>query len=105
MSIFIQRAPAAIFARTFMKTLLTRAAIANQTLMALIYLYRRKVVYKSFENTAGKGEISPFPTVFFYLFGELSAVFIKFGLANQKWCYFQMLLDINKSGEEDQERS
>ena len=35
---FIQRAPAAIFACKFMNTLLTSAAIANATLMALIYI-------------------------------------------------------------------
>ena len=40
--------------------------------------------HKSFENIVGKGEIVhskrflPFPTVFFYPFGELSATFIKF---------------------------
>ena len=32
--------------------------------------------YKSFENTVGKGEIAPKSV--FYLFGELSVVFIKF---------------------------
>ena len=36
MTMFIQRAPAAIFAGTIMKTLFASAAIANRTLMASI---------------------------------------------------------------------
>ena len=43
MSMFIWRAPAAIFACTFVKTLFTSAATANQTLMALICHW--KVIY------------------------------------------------------------
>ena len=35
---FIQQAPAAIFAYTIMKTLFTSATTVNQTLMALIYM-------------------------------------------------------------------
>ena len=37
MHMFIQRAPAAIFACTFMKTLFTRVATADRTLITLIY--------------------------------------------------------------------
>ena len=37
MIMFIQRAPAAIFACTFMKALFTSAATTNLALMALIY--------------------------------------------------------------------
>ena len=42
------------------------------------------LVFTSCENTVGKGEIAcnkqflPFPQCFFYTFGELSAIFIKF---------------------------
>ena len=43
--------------------------------------------YKSFENTEGKGKIArnkqfllPPPPVFFYPFGELSAIFNKLGI-------------------------
>ena len=45
--------------------------------------------YKSFENTVGKGEIAHneqfllFHSVF-YLFGELSAIFIKFEISSAK---------------------
>ena len=51
--------------------------------------------YKSFENTVGKREIarksnfSFFPTVFSTLFGELSAIFIKFRFVVSKFCQFE----------------
>ena len=41
---FIQRAPAAIFAYTFMKTLFTSAATANRILMVLIYTIEKELI-------------------------------------------------------------
>ena len=87
MHMFIQRAPAAILACTFMKTLFTGTANANRSLMALVYTNENNLyqpfsqttdvrffqtervfsfdeigrnLFKRVENTVGKGEIARF---------------------------------------------
>ena len=50
MSMFIQQAHTAIFACTFMKTLVTSAATANRTIMALIYIPLKRNVCSFFKT-------------------------------------------------------
>ena len=44
--------------------------------------------YESLENTVGKGEIAPFPTLVFYPVGELCAIAIKFEVVICKLFHF-----------------
>ena len=77
-----------MFAKIFRE--LTRYHPPKCTLVQIVNICRRQlnpsrkkvfvftcVQYTSFENTVGKGEIARHEQ-FFYRFGELSAIFIKF---------------------------